>query len=80
MFARQVETCTDDAHSNSVCDIYKVETAARLLADEWVHRVWHRHAMVYYSTVGRDEVVYMSMLSMKLEQVCSVSEVGSKGI
>lgn len=47
-----------DAHSSGVGNICKAETATCPSSGEWMHRVWYRHTMAYYITVGKKEVWY----------------------
>lgn len=63
-----------------MCDIHKAETAAYPSSGEGTHRALCVHTRACYSTLGEKEVAYISLLWKKLEQVCPVREVRSKGV
>ena len=44
-------------------------TQVGITADEWINKMWHVHAMEYYSATKRNEILIHDLTRMDLENI-----------
>ena len=56
-------------HSSITYNSHKVEQLKCPLTDEWINKLWYIHAMEYYTTLKRKEIVTYATTYMNLKDI-----------